>query len=81
MSTAELFGLDQPGRERTINGIGSALYRACDAMRRWYKMRIAIGELRELDDRMLSDIGLSRSTLYSAAREVHGFAESRHVSY
>jgi uncharacterized protein YjiS (DUF1127 family) len=38
-------------------------------------MSRAMGELRELDDRMLKDIGLSRSTLYAAARDVHGFGD------
>lgn len=80
MTTAEYFGLARPRGERAYEVAGSLVYQAIEAFMRWRRMRRAIGELRELDERMLKDIGLSRSTLYSAAREVHGFGHGAHGS-
>ncbi|MEJ8571446.1 DUF1127 domain-containing protein [Microbaculum marinum] len=53
------------------------LARGWDVVCRWRRMRRAIAELSELDDRLLDDVGLSRSTLYARARERHGFSPSR----
>jgi uncharacterized protein YjiS (DUF1127 family) len=77
MTTAEYFGLARPRSPRFF-GAGLFVYIAASQVRRWLRMRRAISELRQLDDRMLSDIGLSRSTLYAAAREVHGFKDRGH---
>lgn len=39
------------------------------AMRRWHVRRQTIHALLELDDHILKDIGLSRSTVFAAARD------------
>lgn len=71
MTTADYYGLARPGRERTFDGVFAVLENAADRYRRWRKLRRAVGELRGLDDRMLKDIGLSRTTLYAAASDVY----------
>jgi uncharacterized protein YjiS (DUF1127 family) len=38
------------------------------AFAEWRKYRIAVRELASLDDRLLSDIGLNRTTIRQAAR-------------
>ncbi len=38
------------------------------AFAEWRKYRTAVRELASLDDRMLSDIGLNRTTIRQAAR-------------
>jgi len=75
MTTVEYFGLARPRSRTPFEVAGSMFTRTWDAFRRWRRMSRAMGELRELDDRMLKDIGLSRSTLYAAARDVHGFGD------
>ena len=81
MTTAEYVGSArlrhrQPRWKRTFANAVAAFAAAVDHFRRWYRMRRAVRELRDLDDRMLSDIGLNRSTLHAAAREAHGLSKS-----
>ncbi len=75
MTTAEHFGPARPRTRRSHGAVLDLLARAADVVRRWHRMHRAIGELRELDDRLLEDIGLNRSTLFAAARERHGFGK------
>ena len=83
MTTAEYYGVARPRRHRAIGefnsysdmGIGTILGAILSDVvtryRTWRKLRRAVGELRGLDDRMLKDIGLARSSLYDSARRVH----------
>ena len=45
-----------------------AIRQAAAVMRRYFEERQAIARLRELDDRMLRDIGLHRSEIMAAVR-------------
>jgi uncharacterized protein YjiS (DUF1127 family) len=55
----------------TPPGAFSRLFSACrDAIARYFVHRAAVARLRELDDRVLRDIGLERSQIKAA---VHGF--------
>ena len=81
MTTAAHFGPARPYARPAPERTSAKLGRFVDIFRRWLRMRRALAELRELDDRLLDDIGLCRSTLYAAARERHGFGNrSRHDS-
>lgn len=80
MTTAEYFGLARP-QSPSLFDAGQVARNALATVRRWCRMRRALVELRELDDRMLTDIGLCRSTLYAAAREVHGFRDRGHGGF
>jgi len=61
---------DRPAAARTM--VTAALARIAAAGRRWYRMRVAIRHLHALDDRLLRDIGISRS-------EIDCFVGSRRV--
>lgn len=78
MTTVEYHDLARPAARSALEGVAAAMLAAVDAVRRYVRMRRALAELRGLDDRMLKDIGLSRSTLHAAALEVHGFAGIGH---
>ncbi len=80
MTTAEYFGLARP-RTNRLSGAGLFVLATLSTIRRWARMQRAIHELRQLDDRMLADIGLNRSSLYAAAREVHGFGNRGYGRY
>ncbi|WP_436639779.1 DUF1127 domain-containing protein [Microbaculum sp. FT89] len=80
MTTAEYFGLARP-QSPSLFGAGQFVHSTFAMVRRWCRMRQALVELRELDDRMLTDIGLCRSTLYATAREVHGFKDRGHGGF
>jgi uncharacterized protein YjiS (DUF1127 family) len=61
--------------QRALQAAGRRLGGVC---RRWQQARRAhatASALRHLDDRVLHDLGLSRSELLSAAAELHGLAE------
>lgn len=61
-------------RAAVVSGwIGSALTRLIANARAAYRRRIAIAELSALDDRMLSDIGISRSEIRAAVAGASGF--------
>jgi uncharacterized protein YjiS (DUF1127 family) len=81
MTTAEYFGQTRPRNQRTFGNAGAFVLSAIRTWRRWSRMRRAIVELNGLDDRMLSDIGLSRSTLYVSAREAYGFKDRGHGGF
>ena len=51
-----------------LRRIAVAIRRAAAVMRRYFEERQAIARLRELDDRMLRDIGLHRSEIMAAVR-------------
>ena len=60
--------------QRALQQAFEALHRA---HRRWQQLRRTqqtASALRRLDDRVLRDLGLSRSELLSAAAELHGMA-------
>ena len=40
-------------------------------IRRWLRMRRAVDRLRDLDDRMLMDVGLTRDSIEARMRSVH----------
>jgi uncharacterized protein YjiS (DUF1127 family) len=77
MTTAEYYGVARPRRQAAgiefdpgfsaviIALLADTWDRYCE----WRRLRRAVSELRGLDERMLKDIGLSRSTLYSAAAD------------
>mgnify|MGYP000563181738 CR=1 FL=1 len=73
MTTADYVGQAQPRSASAFGEAGALVRTVFETVGRWWRMRKALAELRDLDDRMLNDIGLSRSTLLSAARDVHGF--------
>ncbi len=77
MTTAQYFGPERPARSFS-DGLMATAGSAFGAVRRYLRMRRALVELRQLDDRMLKDIGLSRSTLYASALDAHGFGGLGH---
>ncbi len=81
MTTAEYVGLARPRSGRTAGSAGSFVLNAYRSLRRWARVRRTIRELSHLDDRMLSDIGLNRSTLFVAAREANGFRDRGHGGF
>lgn len=60
----ELIRRAQVERARVIGEvIAGAIVRVINAVRRWNEKRIALRELASLDDRLLSDIGVSRDEI------------------
>ncbi|MEJ8571442.1 DUF1127 domain-containing protein [Microbaculum marinum] len=91
MTSAEYFGAARPGLHRPLGdalaagGVAGIVALVADAgagvcrrLSRWRKLRRAVGELGRLDDRMLKDIGLSRSSLYASARDGLGIGGVGH---
>lgn len=81
MTTADFVDFQEPGRRspeaksgRTMGGrvtAGKAVLAVVARFRRWRTLNRSVGELQGLNDRMLKDIGLSRSVIYSAARDAY----------
>lgn len=65
-----LTGVTHPCGQQPFGAAGRFARTAFGSLGHWLRVRRATFELLRLDDRMLSDIGLSRSTLFSAAMEV-----------
>jgi len=55
-------------RQRLVSRLWRAVREAKRAYVRWYKRRAACHYLSSLDDRMLRDIGISRSQIEAAVR-------------
>jgi uncharacterized protein YjiS (DUF1127 family) len=53
---------------RGVKGLASLVARAAFAVTEWYKSKLASQELMSLDDRLLADIGISRSDIEAAVR-------------
>lgn len=78
MTTAEYFGAERPAAHGAAAALMAAARSAIGLVGRYRRMRRALHELNRLDDRMLKDIGLSRSTLNASALDVHGFGGLGH---
>ena len=53
---------------RTFGGLAAILNAWCMAAARWYRIRRAIHDVAQHDDRMLKDIGIHRSEIERAVR-------------
>jgi uncharacterized protein YjiS (DUF1127 family) len=71
----------RPRSERITDAAGAFVSVAIEACRRWGRMHLAVVERNGLDNRILSDIGLGRSTLYTTAREAYGFKDRGHGGF
>ena len=52
--------------EQAANGIGQSVVNMLSGMVAAYRKNKAVGDLRQLDNRMLADIGIDRSEIVSA---------------
>ena len=52
--------------EQAANGIGRSVVNMLSGMVAAYRKNKAVGDLRQLDNRMLADIGIDRSEIVSA---------------
>jgi len=74
---ARAAGVEVPGHVRIVERVPprtSALRRLATAFERWNVRRSTYMTLRQLDDRTLKDIGLSRGMLLSVANQIAGRA-------
>jgi len=81
MTTAEYYGLARPRGERHFSAAAAFALNAFRSLRRWARIRRTVHELSHLDDRMLNDIGLNRSTLFAAAREASAYRDRGHGGF
>lgn len=80
VTPADLWAIERKARrERAIavtGWIGGGLARLINAVRAAHRRRVAIDELSALDNRMLADIGISRSEIRAAVAGASGFMPS-----
>jgi uncharacterized protein YjiS (DUF1127 family) len=77
VTPAELWAIERKARrERAIavgNWISGGFARLVNAIRAAHRRRLAIDELSALDNRMLADIGISRSEIRAVVTGASGF--------